>query len=712
MAEIKQVSIGGIDIALRPSDTLQWALSAGVKPFQSTIITTTARARAIMTRAKTQLRSLDTTRTRKTFKDSGPLVLRVSEPGRKPLVVTNLYAIQFQVLDENRAGVTLVDRRWLWSREHIVRDYNVRRTSGDFRLVGSKMAKIQVKDSLPDFIYRRMTLKEGVPYTAKDVLEDLLTQLVGKSGFRIGTFSIFRDIVDLSIDDSGTAAMQRVLGYIPGAQIFVDLDGKVVVYNSLDGSEGAMIARAGPPIPGSGLVQLVDKSPIRPKNVISLFDLEPEIRFNYTELDSSTTRTTPVPGKEARTLQNVIPVTDPTLTLNGKTVARNTWLPIEDWLSAVEGLADYPGGASGKSAAKTLGALNQTLIRKHYLSGFQHLRNKYVLSQLGLPDPLWSLRLDAVQTYWRGAFRVLPQWMDKIFSIVAVRASILDQENGTRGKAEAYFDYTVRPSHRTLAKKSTDKDDAGWTIPGYKDDLSATDARPGPADVVVLDPSQGIFQLVYRVDPWGDGVKIAPGGLVGPVPTEGAGFNALVWNSTKVKLKASWKMAVVLTVRLATPNNQSRLHAESVSLAQALKLIPGRKNSGAARGPDWKIRVHPGIQTARAGWLDSRATDIEAAVFSDKAFPKDLLVNRDHLRSIAEANAARVQALMMDRHEGKQTVSLNANVKPTGSLAQVTHVISGSRSFTHLSLPAITTPPDIYALLPDSTRKHLQRGIE
>jgi hypothetical protein len=170
-------------------------------------------------------------------------------------------------------------------------------------------------------------------------------------------------------------------------------------------------------------------------------------------------------------------------------------------------------------------------------------------------------------------------------------------------------------------------------------------------------------------------------------------------------------MAVVLSASLAAPNNQARLHAEEVSLSEARRLLPGVKAQPSG-GPPWQMRVGAGIETARFAWRDAAAKPIEDAIFKGLPYPADLMVNREHVQAIAKANAARILSFLLDRHQGQQVVSLNSALKPTGSLAQITHIVTREGCQTHLNLPPIAMPPDLFALLPDSTRKVIQRQVQ
>lgn len=433
------------------------------------------------------------------------------------------------------------------------------------------------------------------------------------------------------------------------------------------------------------------------------------MRLDYDEEDqkpAGTTRERGANPRPPRTIQNVIQVTDPRLTLNGETVERGTWLVFEDWLTAVENENDFN---------TRLGALDLPLIRKWYNSGLGWLRAAMVRWHTGDVDLLWDQRLTAVLNHWRRTFRILPEQMDLYRGIVAARVAILDTETGTRGKAEAYFDHAKQPTLRAVTKGGGEIDQDGWQVAGYQADITGdgATARPGPADVVVLDEQNGIFQLQFRADPLGNTAKIAPGLLVGDLPRVRAEFIPRLWEL--MELRAEWRLAVILTVSLASPNDTGRMHAESVDLHEALQLLPGVTSIGKARGPEWFIKVGAAIETARFGWLDSRSAEIEGAIYDGTPLPRDLLVDDSFVREVALANAARIQSFLLDRHEGQVTVSMNPSVKPTGSLAAVVHgVLPGSEGAvtTTLVMPPITTPPDVFSMLPDSARKVLLREVQ
>ena len=63
-------------------------------------------------------------------------------------------------------------------------------------------------------------------------------------------------------------------------------------------------------------------------------------------------------------------------------------------------------------------------------------------------------------------------------------------------------------------------------------------------------------------------------------------------------------------------------------------------------------------------------------------------------------------------YEGSLTISWDPSVKPSGSMSHVAHLVSrNGNAFTNVQLPPITMPVDLFALLPDSARKVIQRQV-
>jgi hypothetical protein len=100
-------------------------------------------------------------------------------------------------------------------------------------------------------------------------------------------------------------------------------------------------------------------------------------------------------------------------------------------------------------------------------------------------------------------------------------------------------------------------------------------------------------------------------------------------------------------------------------------------------------------------------------VWEGLPIPKLLIINPEHLRNVAKARAAAVYALLVDRHEGSMSFRLDPSIEPTGSLRSVVHRLDHEGiASTTVTLPPIAIPPDIFALMPESTRKVLQRQVQ
>ena len=700
-----------------------WEIRAGVEPVQRQFVMSTDRANAILKRGQKQLAGNDQakTRSRKEQNQTGPLEFSIAAPGLKPLVVKGLYAIEVQPVDDVLSSVLVADARWLLKRKHITREYNTRRRTGINRFVQGVKTPIQVNKEVPDYTFKRVTMKNGVRWTAREVLEDVMGLLVG-SNYTIGNLNLTVDIEGLSLDDPGDAALSRVLAYLPGAGVFVDKNGVYRVFNTLDQSEALAVKK----VKDSGrkwwgdTVSLIDKSLVRPTSVVSFFEEEIELRFDYEEIPETQQPPTQVRGFETRGIENVIAVADPKVTLNGDVYARGSWLRVNDWINATQAqraidgdvnLAEYP--------------FTQRLFLEHALTGFRIPRLVLVAMNKNTQSPVHDQRFNAIQTHWRKTFRIASRYMDKLNSIRAVRASVLDQETGTRARADAFADYVLRPTRRGLVKKRNETTQAAYNFSSYADDISS--AAPSPVDVQVLDPEVGVFRLNFVIDPFGEGERIEPGNLDdrgsaaggGVIPSwnmsTAAGLEAqyVAWNHPLVKLSPTYKVAVVLTVSRAAPNDTSRYHAESVSAASAASVLPGVGKVGRSLGPSWAIKIGPSIETARYAWVDSKSAEIDAAVWSGAALDSGLLVNPTHLDAVAKATAARVYAMLLDRHEGSMSLSLDPSVEPTGSLKSVLHKLdTGGRASTTMVMPPISIPIDIWALLPDSSRKILQRQVQ
>ena len=717
-------TLAGVSLQARQGEAHGWSLVAGVQPFVREFLVSASIADAIYARALKVTYpgaagdNPRTTRPRGTPTwPRGPVELVLAGGPGEPVTIKGLYVIARGPGDDplNTESLLVADARWLWRTRVVVTRYNVARPTAERRWLDGELTPPEVARTEADLAFERATLKDlARPWTAREVLEDVLAYVAGHGGARVGVTPLQDVVQGLELFDQGDAAVQRALALVPGILPWVDAEGIVRTLSLYDGTEVAAFTRAQQGLtPGvlSGSWGVPDRSLALPPAVQVGFEREHEVRFDYSETSSSATRVRQQPGREEPTLELVVPQPDVTLALSdGKAVAMGTYLRFYDeWLPAVSALADYPA---------TVGALTQDVILRWFLAGMSQPHLVYSADVPGAASLLWSRRLSAVSQHWRQTFRLLPQWVDKIRSVEARRASIVSTETGARARSEAFCDYVVKPTFRGMAPKG--QQELGRTVTGYAAQIK--DCRPAPFLVDVVDPRVGLIRLTPRTDLVGLGEQVVPGSC-SSFPSASAATNTALWH--QVTLDAAWNLSVVLTVIPSVPNDTRRLWWETVTLADAVKALSG---AGASADRVTRVRGKPGNShkalgpvryvlsgdtTARFAWRDEDATAIKESIWTGAPPPRDLLVNPTDVRDVAVAQAARVVAPLLPRGVGRVVVSLDKDALPTGNLLSVTHEVRGALATTTLQAPAPgADTPSVWSLLPERTRRIVARLVQ
>lgn len=727
-AEVLKASLGGVPLQIDRGSAIRWKLSYGTKAYSLTLDITRERAWRIWDAGQTQFPE---GRTVERGDPVGPLVLEVTMPGFPDLRVEGLYVTQTAPSSDNvnREAIVISDRRVWLTRTIIERAYNTTRGSGQRRPLSPVGTPDQIAQFSEDLIHRAPTLKpNGERWTALEILKDVLREAVGEDGYTFDKNPVF-------VDDPGELILTRmnaaqaidvVLGFLPGTQVYAGIDGKLHVTNSYGGAGESMAIKAGTPRFGGWNV--VDRSMLRPKNVRVYSEREVELRFDATSPSSNTQR---VRGEEPAILENVLPSPDPSLTLtDGTVIAQGTWITFDQALAAWQ--------ADSANATVIGQPLTDALIRRLYMVGLGTMHNLFSLTPQGGVNAIWTARIQAVEQHWRRTFRILPAWVDKIRNLKAERVALVDPENGTRGAAQCWFNYSVRPTVSGLALgPATEKQ--GWHVTDcYAANLDQS-SGPAPALVRILDADNGIVHLDHRKDVFGRSSLIAPGTLNGTgFPEWGPGALFVAWYDAT--LDESWNAAVILTAIQDSPSSEARLHVEHVTADEAKEAFDtlaieaaeaqqGRADLGnrptirlgETNGPDFEVWA--AAETARYAWSDTLATQIRQA-FTQRGpdpdqpqptpveFPAELMVNPDTVRALALAQAARVYAALEDRAEGYFGARFNPEIVPDGSCSQVDHVIDLERGVrTELVLPPLLEAPSWSTLVPASVRKKLRRIV-
>lgn len=658
---------------------------------------------------------------------------------RQQVTVDNLFVLS-EVSSGNPAirTVMLTDQRWFWRYPHIRRGYNIRRHIGVKRLTDPVTLEIQpVDDDVTFAPWSLFTPEDGDrKWVASEVLSDVLTSVI-PDGFVIPGSGIFDEIPieDLELDDSGDAAIKRVLDYLVGAEIAVGLDGQAQLYSRLSGGEGALASRIPDEIEDGGHLAFVSRRYVRPKSIRVLFTREHEIRFDFAEGESKTsTDPDPHPISE-RTIDNVLPVSDFELTLSsGKTVAQGTWITFVEALNA---WADVP----------ILGDLDFDKIQKAMVPFIDLWSGVRLAGMLEPPDEFieWAGRVSAIQKHYRQTFQIRRKWMDRIRALRPYRVALLNAERGTRGPAVAYTDFAYLYSGRSLwaEERSGVKHNYVTNIRRYplSGNITSADA-PAPASVSILDADEGVLRLDFLGDAYGvysqsfpsmielEGGSVNAAGYPDETPNsrlrrarsgESIAFNAISQGGRRPKLTSSHKAAVILTAIAGAPNTNDQLFAIEVTPSDVKSILPPGIQSGIgdSLGPVMEIRIKPGIETARVAWLDSRSEDIERAFgVRPGAVPdlSDLIINLDgvsgediggaSLNAIAKAAAARVYGSMADRLEGGATFDLDPTISVDGWIQEVAHELTvNGETFTIATLPqGETAKMNLFGLMDNGTR--------
>lgn len=628
-------------------------------------------------------------------------------PGGKTTTFTGLYCLGVHPATNPKQRVLhVVDRRWIWSRKWVEAAFNVVRTTGDKFLLNTTVIENAIVQ--PEMKYAKWSLyppdNGGTPWTAAQVLDYVFGQL--ECPYRVDGQLPEVEIKDLPLADPGDKALERVLAFLPGADVYIDVDGTAVVFNTLPPpSNGiATVLRDEPPFPYlvrrhttyPGDVQIVARKVLRPARVHVLFTPECEVRFNFTENGTVL--------RDENYLTNVAPAPEVTTTLtDGRRVGRGTWVPVDSLFSA--------WGAFGFRGR----AMSTDILRKNALKhGWASFEQEFGNSPNEAPNVIYQQRAATAVRHWRRTFKIADHFVQRCQSITAKRVAILNTETGAYAPAEAYCDWTRRPSMRGYAsKEGAANRGQGWAAQGYADQLA--DAKAAPALVAVVDQSAGVFTVDPQVDPFGLSQAMVlgyPGGVgsvpAGTVPSQDLGEanrqrDELYAQWDRVELSSTFKLATILTVVPASPNDLRKLHEVVISASDC---------STDGDGPDVYVRVLPGVMTARFGWTDGGGQSIVDAIRGLAVLPVDALVNAELVKDVALATAKRTYMLYRDTPAGSAAVDMDPSIKPSGNMSSVRHMLTDGVTETVVTFGPVRRPVDIWGFLDTSTRRVILKTLK
>ncbi|RLB44676.1 MAG: hypothetical protein DRH30_00930 [Deltaproteobacteria bacterium] len=694
------------DIFLDDRQDARWAFQCGVQPYVG-----------IFTGDEDAMEKIATT--------AGAVSLTL-RGARKSITIKELFVIgEGPRRDPWSRTVIVADKRIFWNRIHVRKSFNIRRRSGDLRREtddgpGKKQAPAQAQNVSQDIGFRETSLLNGKPYNAAEAVGAVLDSVVGKGNWS-GDLSKFPqgEVDSMEIDDPGDVALRRVFALLPGADVWIDRNGGVIVKDAAntgdaeDEIEGLLF------LEGSDIPAQVDLSQMRPQNVNVLFTPEQEIRLDFRENIRK--------GSSNFWVENVIQSPDEKITVAGKTILRGMWVEASALITAWQ---SEPGSQN----------LTESFIRMFWPSA--ELEKIVVLLGSMNPEVDWVGRLSALRAHYRRTYRIPKFWMDRFESFRAYRCSVRDPETGTFGSSPVWQDYAVKFSSKGAFFNVSKQGVAANVLGGVDIGKPLSGSKPAPGRLSVLDAELGIIQVQFLVDYAGNLGTIYPSAFVDELSTAPRVKFPVCADGTRdgrlgavYSLRPKHRMSTIITAVPAAPNSAARLMAITIPSAMALSRLPARTRAkiGESKGINWSVRVAPQIATARYAWENGKAAAIKrvmggtAAQDTEDSFDKlnhpsiavvrtlldGQLVNEIELLFFAESLAAGIYATMTDHTEGVFAVDMNPNLRPVGNIQAVTHTITGDgASITGIVMPQPRFMEDANALMPEGVRSLIQSKVQ
>lgn len=722
------VTLDGVPIA--GSSPFSWRITAGTAPY-TTVVTVH-----------------DSDRERLAGRRGMPLTLSVTDTRGVTVEIKHVYVLHEVPSDSNaRASFVIADRRWKWPYRLVARDYNIPRKTGSRTAFGIVP---ETRTYVDDYDYLPYSIDNGKRWTARAALEDVLRVVEPSGEFVIESLPI-KDgsggedgqftLQNVMLRDAGDAALGRLLSYIPGADLYVDPDGRVVIYDATDLSAAERHLASLPKLSRAGEAHvIVNRAAVRPSKVQVFYQREIEALL---EFDDDWNTSSSSPDRDAPFFENVVATVDLTTRITEqdpetgasveKTCPPGTWVRFDRWLEAVDG--DRPSG----SAPWTF-----ETIRKHWVTGIEAVLNPEG-SDLD-EDGVVASRVGAIRQHFRQTFRINPRYMRRIREVLAVRVALLDPVTGARAPAVVWGQACVIPNDKGARLGRTLYQNVDNTAESRVNGSPIVQTNFSPARVEMIDPALGVFRISWIDPPAGTVQTFVPSLLVSEgeqpkaisrdladqdrepfgsgVRTEGAA-NGLFLSKTS-------HMRVLLTVIPVAPNDERQFHRIDVEAEQLAGIFRSELRLADGSGPPLQVFVPPGEMTARFAWgyddATARATlrrvfGLEGGNEPLTELPGFVLANEGleqqgpggaggrHLSAHSQALAAELIAAFADSVQGAvatipdpDRLGLLGNMN--GIAIRVAGYPSGMVDMVQ-SFPGQPRPVSRFAMLPDSTRQQV-----
>lgn len=738
MANLKKAKVTLANVPLAATQGIAWRLVTGVQPFMAVYSV----HKGSWARLKEQ--------------KGQPLQLKITDSRGVVQTINQVYILHEAPSDSpHRVSFVVADKRWKWGAKLVARDYNVPRKTGDRRFDNRTVpVETQVPVDVYDYLPYSLMRPRNTVWRARDVVEDVLKIVEGNEsgGYQIDSFPIADtsggnntgefSIQNVVLRDQGDAALSRVLSYVPGAEVYVRPDGRTVIFDAtdLDAAETYFSALPASTYAGESAAW-IDRSAIRPKSVIVHYQREVEIRLSYSD-DYGGTSAQPV--HYAPYVENVLPTVDATTTIYefdpqtrttiGKQVPPGTWVRVDKWLDAMN--QDRPPESLPWTFAT---------ISRHWLKGDLEA----VLGASGLDfdqEANVAARVQTLRQHFRQTFRVNRRYMERIRSLRAVRAALLDPVTGARAPAAVWGQACRIPSAKWRMSKRGTEDlsklkvyrNVDYLAPSRNGGSDLLTSPIGPARVDIIDEECGVFRLEWTPSMAGLDDAIIPCLLVGSSgqpttptrdlsqqDTQPVGPGIVVESGTNgIFLAPTMDFECILTVVPAAPNGRNQFHQIEVEADDVASIFRSEYRITKGKGPTLEVFVPPGEITARLALADEDQAfnsigrllgltpGSEDGIPPDEDVPGYVLANENRsLEPHAQAMAAEVWSPFADSIQGAVATRLpDEGLKLAGNMGSATLRVGTAPSAkvdaVH-EFPGQQRQISRLALMPNATRQQV-----
>jgi hypothetical protein len=721
--------LGGVELAA--TSGIAWRFISGVAPYTTVLSVHKTR----WDRLKGKL--------------GKPLTLEITDSRDVKTTIEQVYILHLTPSDSpHRVSFLVADKRWLWPYKLVVRDFNMPRKTGDRTALGQPVP-VETQQVVDEYDYLTYSLQppQQTKWTSQTALEAVL-QLVDEDNWSVESWPI-KDttgvgdsgqfsLQGVTLRDSGDIALQRLLSYIPGAALYVNEQGKTIIFDASDLDATEQHFRKLPISTYAGeRGAWIDRKAIRPSKVIVHYQKEIELLVEFEDDYSGGTSAQPIANDAY--VDNVIPTTDPKTEITEfdpgqnrtvtKTVPMGTYVRVDKWLEAMD--KDRPEGSL---------PWTWTSVKHHWFKG--DLDAIWIRGKDLDPTGNAAMRLQAFRQHFRQTFRLNRKYMERIRNLRPIRVALLDPVTGARAPAAVWGQGTMVPSSKGMLMAKRSREDAASSkylriIDALKDypQKPLLDLNPSPQRVNILDAEVGIFRLEWIVSPYGLSDSFLPCKLVNDQYREGVslsrdlkfqedqpmGAGMIVDDGTNgLFLDDQLEVKVLMTAVPASPNSRQQFHQIEVEATDIQSLFQREFRIQDGDGPPLEVFVSPGEVTARFGITEAdEAFSTQKLLFGltnpdpgeePEELPGYTLINEEReLLPHARSLAAEVIAPFADNVQGIINTSLPRDgLKLVGNMASATLRVAAAPSArvdaVH-EFPGQQRSIPRHALMPESARQ-------